>query len=296
MPPLTNAILSMTKPRILSLVLVMTTLGFYLGLRHIEVPFAGQFGLLIALLLGTTLTGAGSAILNHYIERDDDGLMDRTHERALVTGIITPPQALALGILSVLGGTAILVWQTNLLTAFLALLTSFIYTLVYTPLKKITWLNTTIGAIPGALPPMGGWVAATGNLDAGAWVLFLILFIWQHPHFYAIAWIYRDQYAKAGFRMLPVVEPSGVRTFRHSIYYCVALIPISLLPSWIGISGPLYLVTTALAGLGFLAVAVMMFHTRTIDAARTMLRASIIYLPLLFIFIIADVSLQAWLT
>lgn len=288
-----KAFLSMSKPRILTLVVVMTALGYYLGLREINshAPFLSMT--LLFVTIGTAMTGAGAAILNHFLERDDDGLMSRTRERALVRGILSPGQALGIGVLCVLGGTALLTLKVNLLTAFLALLTAFLYALVYTPLKKITWLNTTIGAIPGALPPMGGWAAATGHLELGAWVLFLILFVWQHPHFYAIAWMYREDYTRAGFKMLPVVDPSGDSTFRHILLHSLVLIPVSLVPSLIGMSSWVYFIGALAFGLAFLGSGERLYRSRSNEDARRVLRASVVYLPALCILIVGDAVIRS---
>jgi protoheme IX farnesyltransferase len=280
------AILTMIKPRIVTLVLATTALGFYLASWTLKVPF--NSGLLIATLIGTAITAAGAAVLNHYLERDVDGLMSRTSNRALVVGAVSPGFALALGVALNLVGVGFLVWKVNLLVSFLSLLTSFLYVLVYTPLKRTTWLNTTIGAIPGALPPMGGWAAATGNLEAGAWIIFAIMFLWQHPHFYAIAWMYKEDYAKGGLRMLSVVEPDGRRLFNYILYFSAVLVPVSLIPAFTGHLGALYLVGAMLLGTWMFAVGCILHTSKSKADARGMLRASIIYLPLLSLLSIAD--------
>src|SRR5712675_2219161 len=195
--------LELTKPRILVMVLVTTTLGFLLG--------------------------GGS--------------------RALPAGLIEPLRALNLGVGLVLAGVLLLVWAANLLTGFLVLLAAFLYVLVYTPLKRISWWNTTFGAIPGAIPPMAGWAAATGHVGPGAWALFAILFAWQHPHFFAIAWIFRDDYRAAGFKMLPVIEPSGLKTVRLTVGFSLFLLGVSLVPTLIGMTGLLYFSGTFLIGI-----------------------------------------------
>ncbi len=281
-----SAYLSLTKPRILTMVLVMSAAGFFLGAKGLR-----PLDTFIIMLLGTALSSAGAAVLNCYIERDCDQMMQRTCKRAIPTGEIAPDDALSFGLQLVLMGVILLVWQVNLLTGFLSLLTVFLYVLVYTPLKKVTWWNTVVGAIPGAIPPMGGWVAATGSLDLGAWILFLILFIWQHPHFYAIAWMYRDDYARGGFKMLPVVYPDGKRTFRQVIGFSIALIPISLLPFITGMAGEFYAWGIGILGLIFLGIGINLWRTRSVQDARLLLRASIIYLPLFFLLILGDRSL-----
>jgi protoheme IX farnesyltransferase len=188
----------------------------------------------------------------------------------------------------VLAGLFILIWTVNLLTGFLVLLAAFLYVLVYTPMKRLTWLNTTFGAIPGAIPPLCGWAAASGNLSAGAWVLFLILFAWQHPHFYSIAWMFKDDYRSAGFKMLPVVDPCGTSTFRQTIFFAVLLIGASILPTFIGMTGSVYGAGATLMGLGLLTVSAMFACHKSVADARRLLRASVVYLPLLLILIIVD--------
>lgn len=280
---LMSAYISLTKPRILVMVLVMTAAGFYLGAKGVF-----SFNTLLITLLGTALSSGGAAVLNNYIERDCDLKMHRTKRRALPAGLVVPNEALSFGLTLVLLGVALLAWQINLLTGFLSLLTVFLYVLVYTPLKRITWWNTVIGAIPGALPPMGGWTAATGNLDLGAWILFLILFIWQHPHFYAIAWMYKEDYERGGFKMLPVVAPDGRSTFLQVIWFSLILIPASLLPTLFGIAGAFYAWGVAVSGLVMFALGINLWRTRSIHDARVLLKASVIYLPLFFILILCD--------
>jgi heme o synthase len=289
---LVNSYIDMTKPSIMILVLVTTVLGFYFALatnQPIGGMKVGHAVLLFWTLLGSALTCGGAAVLNQYLERDSDALMNRTKRRPLVTGVISPADALGFGISLILFGLAILCWQVNLLTAFLSLLTCFLYVLVYTPMKKMSWLNTTIGSIPGAIPPMGGWAAANGNLDMGAWVLFLILFAWQHPHFYAIAWMCKEDYKKAGFKMLPVVYPDGKFTFAQIMAFTFLLIGFSVLPSMIGMSGLIYFWGSLALGIGFLYAAYLFTRDQSILNARKVLAASVIYLPLLLVVIVLDV-------
>lgn len=285
-----SAYIELTKPRILTLVLVTATLGFFMGGMGFH-GFAAWDGL-VYLLIGVAMTSAGSGALNHYLERDADALMNRTRNRPIPSGQVPAHHALILGEYLVLGGVMLLLWKVNLLTAFLALLTAFLYVLVYTPVKKVSWLNTLIGAIPGALPPMGGWTAATGNLEPGAWVLFAILFIWQQPHFYSIAWIFRDDYARGGFRMLPSEDPDGHRTFRQMLGFSALLIPVSLLPTWIGLSGMVYAAGAVLLGLLMLASCIPLVKSRSVTDARRVLRVSIIYLPLLLALIALDFTFR----
>ena len=281
-----HACFELTKPRIVAMVLVATALGFHLG---------GQGGpdvaILALTLLGTALTASGSGVLNHYLERDVDALMRRTRSRPLPAGDLQPSTALSLGFLLILGGQIVLVLGVNLLTAWLGLLTAFLYVVIYTPLKRLTWLNTSLGSIPGALPPVGGWAAATGGLDTGAWVLFAILFAWQHPHFYAIAWIFRDDYRRGGFRMLPVLEEHGHRTCRHILAFSLLPLACSVLPTALGTSGMLYGAGALVLGLLLLAPGVTLARSRATSDARRLLRASVLYLPLLFLLSIVDQSL-----
>ena len=284
-PSRISAYMELSKPRILSLILVTTALGFFLGNKGIH-----DVGALLITLVGAGLTCAGASALNNYLERDSDSKMTRTKNRPLPRGIISPNNALLFGILMVLIGVLLLAWEINILCAFLSILTAFLYVLVYTPMKKISWLNTTIGAIPGAIPPLGGWAAATGQLDVGAWVLFLILFLWQHPHFYAIAWMFRDDYKRGGFKMLPVVEPDGRSTFFQTVAYAAILVPVSLLPTFIGMSGKIYFYGALVSGLGMFFIAVMLAGSKSILDARKLLKASVIYLPVLLLLIVIDVS------
>ena len=275
--------LELTKPRILLMVLVTTTFGFLLGNEG-----RNSLVLLFLTLLGVGCATGGAAVLNNYLERDFDAKMVRTRGRALPAGLIEPFRALMFGVSLVLIGVLLLTWAVNLLAGFLVLLAAFLYVLVYTPLKRITWLNTTFGAIPGAIPPMAGWAAATGHIGAGAWALFAILFTWQHPHFFAIAWIFRDDYRAAGFKMLPAIERSGVRTVRLTIVSSLILLAVSLAPTLIGMAGWVYFFGTLLLGLLMLVAALSFARNRNIGAARGLLKASIVYLPLLLGAIILD--------
>jgi len=267
------------------MVLVTTTLGFFLGKRGVH-----PLPLFFATLLGVGCATGGAAMLNNYLDRNPDAKMSRTRGRALPAGMIEPTRALMAGVCLVLIGVLELVWAVNLLTAFLVLLAAFLYVLVYTPMKKVTWLNTTMGAFPGAIPPLAGWAAATGRVDAGAWVLFAILFAWQHPHFFAIAWMFRDDYRAGGFKMLPVVEPTGERTFHQTIAFSVLLIGVSVLPTVIGMTGRFYFWGALLIGIGMLSAALDFTRSQKTADARRLLRASILYLPMLLLLIVLDVS------
>lgn len=265
------------------MVLVTTTLGFLLGSgAH------GSYGLLLLTLVGVGSATGGAAVLNNYLERDFDAKMSRTRKRALPAGLIEPNRALSFGLGLVLAGVLLLAVEVNLLAGFLVLLAAFLYVLVYTPLKRITWWNTTFGAIPGAIPPLAGWAAATGIVSPGAWALFAILFAWQHPHFFAIAWIFRDDYRAAGFKMLPVIEPSGIRTVRLTIGSSLILLAVSLVPTLIGLAGWVYFFGTLLIGLVIVVAALGFARDHSVCNARQLLKASIIYLPLLLGFILVD--------
>ena len=269
------------------MVLVTTTLGFLLGGEG-----RSHLRLLFLTLMGVAGATGGAAVLNNYLERDFDAKMARTRKRALPAGLIEPHRALAFGVGLVLSGVLLLVWVANLLTGFLVLLAAFLYVLVYTPLKRITWWNTTFGAIPGAIPPMAGWAAATGHIGPGAWTLFAILFAWQHPHFFAIAWMFRDDYRAAGFKMLPVIEPGGQRTVRLAVGFSLVLICVSLIPTLIGMAGWIYFSGTLLIGVLMLMAAVDFARNRSVGNARRLLKASIIYLPLLLLFIFLDAGFK----
>ena len=278
--------IELAKPRILTMVLVTTTIGYFLAAKGIR-----PLSTLALTLVGVGCATGGAAALNNYLEREADGKMVRTRHRALPAGLIQPSSALAYGIGLVLAGLFVLVWTVNLLTGFLVLLAAFLYVLVYTPMKRLTWLNTTFGSIPGAIPPMCGWAAAAGRLDLGAWVLFLILFTWQHPHFYAIAWMFKDDYRNAGFKMLPVVDPSGASTFRQTILFAALLLGASILPTAIGMTGRVYCAGALVMGLALLAVGALLAHRKSFPDARRLLKASVVYLPLLLILIIVDAGL-----
>ena len=280
---ITNSYIDLMKPNILIMVLITSILGYYLGSDGKIL-----WGNLIWLLIGTTFSAGGASVLNQYLERDQDKIMKRTSQRPIPSGIISPHNALFFGIILVIIGTIILVLEINLLTGFLSLLTAFMYVLIYTPMKRITWLNTSMGSIPGALPPIGGWAAATNSIDSGAWILFGILYLWQHPHFFAIAWMCKDDYEKAGFMMLPVIEPDGKRTTRQILWHLSLLFPISLLPVVIGMNGNIYLYGSLIITLYYFLSALPMLHDKSHKNASRILKASVLYLPVLMIIIIID--------
>lgn len=270
-PGVLEAYLEMTKPRIVALELVTTALGCYLAGGFVSVPA----------LVGVALTAGGAAVLNNYLERDEDAKMERTRQRALPSGKVAPNRAPAFGIVLILTGVTLLVGAVNVLTSFLALLAAFLYVLVYTPLKRVTWWNTTIGAIPGALPPLCGWAAATGSLAPGAWALFAIMMAWQHPHFYALAWLFREDYRRAGFRMLSVIDDTGKRTFRQIVIFSVVLLAASLWPVMLGMTGWVYFSGALLLGVVLVVSAVRLWLRPTPVSARQVFLESLLFLPLL---------------
>ena len=278
-----NSYIDLMKPSILIMVLITTILGFYLGSDGNIVWIN-----LIWMLTGTTFSAGGASVLNQYLERDQDKIMNRTCDRPIPLGIISPYNALVFGIITVIIGTSILVVKINLLTGFLSLLTAFMYVLVYTPMKRVTWLNTSIGSVPGALPPIGGWAAATNSIDSGAWILFGILYLWQHPHFFAIARMCKNDYEKAGFKMLPVIEPDGKRTVRQILWHLSLLFPISLLPVLIGMNGYIYLYGSLIITLYYFLSAFPMLKNKSHKNASQILKASVLYLPALLVIIIID--------
>lgn len=275
----------LTKPRIVSLVLVTAAIGFYLGGQGIH-----SYSKLLFLLLGVGAECAGAAALNHFLEREMDSKMNRTRKRPIPDGRVQPAHALQFGVCLCLLGVFILYVKVNILTAFLSLLTTFLYVLVYTPMKRVSWLNTTVGAFPGAMPILGGWAGATGTLSFDAGILFLIMFIWQHPHFYAIAWMFKEDYHNAGFKMLPYAEPGQASMFRQIYYYSLVLIPISVVPAISGLSGMIYCVGALIAGIWLLVVSRQFIRTQSMLDARRLLKATVVYLPILLTLIIFDVQ------
>ena len=278
-----EAYFELTKPSITFLILISTALGYYLGGKGIS-----DYQHFLFTLLGSCLVSSGSGALNHFAELESDKVMRRTNFRPIPSGIIAPENAMSFGIALILIGSGILYWTINPLTSILALITSLMYLFIYTPLKKLTWLNTSIGAIPGSIPPVGGWVAATGRLDSEAWILFAILFFWQHPHFYAIALMFKDDYKKADLKMLPVVEPDGIRTNRQIIWHSLLLIPVSIMPVYIGLLGMVYFWIALILGLGYLISGIILANKYSIQNARFVLKFSVFYLPILFLIIMVD--------
>lgn len=271
------------KARLSTLVVLTTMAGFYVGYQG-----AVDWGLLFHSVCGTTLLAFGAAALNQLLERDHDALMTRTENRPLPSKKLTPRTVLVVGLVVSLIGFAQLWVRVNALTAILGALTSVSYLLVYTPLKRVTSLNTAIGAIPGALPPLMGWTAARGHLSVEGWGLFAILFFWQLPHFMAIAWMYRDEYRKAGFAMLAVHDEDGRKTASQAFSHTLGLLPVSLSPFAFGLSGRLYLLSALLLGFGFLYSAHRFSRRLDRPSARQLFLASILYLPLLLLMMVID--------
>ena len=280
-----GAFFELTKPRITFLILVSTALGFYLGSQG-KIN-SNQFAFTMA---GTFLLAGGAGAINHFVEKDLDKLMDRTQSRPIPAGIISGKNALFFGVSITIIGFIILAALVNHLTAILGLITVLLYIFIYTPLKKITWLNTTIGAIPGAMPALGGWAASANALDPNAWILFSILFLWQHPHFYAIALMCKEDYKKAGFQMLPVIENESNRTNRQILWHAFLLIPVSLFFVVTGILGEIYFWGASALGFGYLISGIPLLKDTTVDNAKLLLKTSVIYLPALLIVIFIDLN------
>ena len=266
--------LELAKPRIAVLALVTVTVGYVLGSAD-----ALQMLPLFHALLGIALVAAGSSALNQFVERRSDARMRRTADRPLPSGRLHPVAALGFGLATGLGGCAYLAVLVNVLTASLALATLLLYTLAYTPLKRITSLCTAVGAVPGALPPLLGWTASGAPINSGALSLFAILYVWQFPHFLAIVWLYRDEYADAGFRMLPAVRPALRITGIMAVTYALALLPVSLLPGRLGLAGDGYLLAAAVLGIGYLLFAVRFAWNESAASARGLVFSSLVYLP-----------------
>jgi protoheme IX farnesyltransferase len=274
----------LTKPRITSMVVVTAAAGFLLAAQDVALDLLR----LVHTLLATALVSSGAGALNQVVERETDARMRRTASRPLPAGRLDPDTALMWGVGLVVGGLSWLALSVNLLTALLGAATVALYVFAYTPLKRVSSLSTLVGAIPGAVPPMMGWTAVRDRLEPGAWALFAILFLWQLPHFLAIAWMYREDYARGGFPMLPVDDPGGRRTALQALLYGGALVPVSLLPAPLGLVGAVYLAGALLLGLAYFAAGMGFARDRTDAAARRLLLASVAYLPLLFAVMLID--------
>ena len=264
------------KARLTALVLLTTAVGYYLG-RDGPTNYRG----LLNVFLGTAAAAAGAAALNQWWEWQLDALMQRTKSRPVPAGRMRPVSAFVVGSVLSVTGVAYLAFTCNALTAVLAAITVAIYIFAYTPLKRISTFNTLVGAVPGALPPVIGWAAARGTADGGAWSLFLIVFLWQLPHFFAIAWMYRDDYARAGFQMVASEDPTGERSASQSVFFCILLLVLAGIPGFIGVVNIFYVPFEIVLGCVFVAVAMRFLRTRMRADARLLFITSIIYLPLL---------------
>jgi heme o synthase len=278
-----NAYVALTKPDVSFLVLITTAAGYYMGVRG---PVSWLR--MSHVIFGTLLIAAGTAALNHYLERESDRYMRRTASRPLPAGVLQPSSALAFGVALAIAGAVDLYLAAGLLASGLGVLTCLSYLLAYTPLKKRTVWATFVGAFPGAVPPLIGWAAATGSLDRGAWLLFGILFLWQFPHFYAISWMYREDYARAGILMLPVVDREGIRTFRQIILYATALVGVSLLPAVLGLAGVVYFFGALVVCTALVQVCLWAASNKTNVRAKWLMHATVLHIPLLLGLMIYD--------
>jgi protoheme IX farnesyltransferase len=277
--------LDLTKPRLNLLVVATSAGGFYLAS-----PESPSLLPMAAASVGTALVAGGAAVLNQVLERDTDALMERTRRRPLPSGRVSTEEARVFGVALAGAGLALLLAVSNWIAVLLALATIVIYLLVYTPLKRRSPLATFVGAVPGALPPLIGWTAAIGRPSQGGWALFAIVFLWQIPHFMAIAWMFRDDYQRAQFPMLPVIEPEGRRAGRQAVVYAAALLPVSLAPSFVDVAGSGYAWSATFLGVGLLALAARFARRRSDGAARALFFGSITYLPLLWAAMMIDHS------
>jgi len=277
------AFINLTRIRIVVMIMVACAIGFILAYHgHFPLPrFCWT-------LLGTALVTGGACTLNCYMEREADALMPRTCRRLLPAGIISPTSALWFGVSLVAIGCSLLFAKINVLAGLLGLAIVFVYLAIYTPSKRMTWLNTSIGALPGAIPPLIGWVSARGQIDSGGWILFAMLFVWQHTHFFPIAWLYKDEYEKAGFRMLPVLESTGKKTFALTLASAVALLPISMLLYGSDFTGLAYCIGSALAGILLIAAGLRLSLQPSRQAARAVLVLSLFYLPVILGAVVVD--------
>ncbi|MEN3339846.1 MAG: heme o synthase [Acidobacteriota bacterium] len=273
---------ALAKPRLNLLVVASSLVGYVMAGG--ELTDAAR---LVLTIVGTALVAGGASAFNQVLERKSDGLMRRTRLRPVPDGRLQPGESLVFAAAASIAGLAILAGGVNVLSAGVALSTLVTYAAIYTPLKRRSSFSTVVGAIPGALPPVIGWAAASDHLARGAWVLFAIVFLWQLPHFLAIAWMYREDYARAGFPMLPVIEPDGRSTGRQAVLYCLALLPVSLLPTLIGLTGPVYFAGALVLSLLFLGLTLKFARTRHVSDAKRLFFGSIAYLSLLWVMMIA---------
>lgn len=281
---LTRDYLQLSKSRIVLMVLITTAAGYLFGAQSVD-------GLLMLhALLGTALVAAGTNALNQYVEREHDARMHRTRTRPLPAGRITPRAALIFSSSIAVIGTVYLGLAVNWLTAALGAFTLATYIFIYTPLKRVSTINTLIGAIPGAIPPLMGWTAATNHLGVGGWIIFGILFLWQLPHFMAISWLHREDYARGGFAMLSVRDPDGAAVARQAIFYTLALLPVSVAPSLLGMTGTVYFVGAAAAGAALLVATIRFFFDRGPRNARSLFMISNLYLMTVMLLLVVNAT------
>lgn len=275
----------LTKPRLTMLSVLTTLAGYYVGSQGVI-----QVDLLVHTLLGAFMVGGGCGALNMFMEHEYDSLMRRTDRRPIPAGRLTPMEGFVFGASISIAGVAYLLVGVNLVTGILGAATLMSYLLLYTPLKRLTTLNTLVGAIPGAIPPVMGWAAATDSLGPGlgGWILFAILFFWQMPHFLSLAWMCRDDYARAGYRMLAAVDPDGTRTGLQILLYISALVPVSLVPTIVGLAGGLYFFTALALGIAFLIIGVGVARHKSRREARMLFHYTLLYLPILLLILALD--------
>ena len=277
------AFMNLLRLRIVVMVLVTYSIGFILA-YHGQFCFSSFFYALI----GIACLSGGACALNCYIERDLDALMPRTSGRPIPAGEISPGSALLFGTVLILAGCILLFSKVNTLSGLLGFFAAFIYLMLYTPAKRLTWLNTSIGALPGAIPPMIGWAVARGQIESGGWILFAMLFLWQHTHFFPIAWLYKGDYQKGGFKMLPVLESNGKKTFFLTILSAITLLPVSMLLYFLSGAGFAYCLGSLICGLLLIAAAIRWSRHPSREHARAILLLSVIYLPVIFIAVVLD--------
>ena len=278
-----SAFAELTKPRIAFMLVLSAAAGFYMGNSGtFDVPLFANA------MIGIALLAFGVATLNQFVERRTDAFMERTAGRPLPTGKVTPSEALVFGVLQCLVAELYLYFLVNPITALLGVTVIVGYVLMYTPLKPVTSASTAIGAIPGAMPPLMGWTSAANEITLGAWILFVFLFLWQFPHFFAIAWMYKDQYANAGIKMLPVVDPDGRITARQIVMFSIMMVAVSVAPFFFGLTGWVFPLITSLLGIWFMGHSIRAAKAKNPEISRKLLMASVIYLPLVFLAMVLD--------
>jgi protoheme IX farnesyltransferase len=289
-----SAAIVLTRPRVIDFValgkpeLTLLSVLTAVGAAYLAAENGVPYGILLHTFVGTLLVGMGAGALNQYLERAYDALMKRTENRPLPGGRVTPKEAIAFGLIAATLGVLELSVFTTVLAGFLAIGTLATYLFLYTPLKRLTPFATVVGGVPGALPPVIGWAAVRGEVGIEAWTLFAILFFWQMPHFFALAWMYRKDYARGGYKVLTVVDPEGIATSRQIIVYSAALIPASLLPTYVGLLSPAYFCGAFVLSALFFLVALQLSRQRTSPAARRLFYASLAYVPAIILLMILD--------